>query len=130
MLKQGYDHFEVTRQEPKVDVCEKRYVFNAETSGKFSAGERCPAYRVPEAIATAVQHKQRRDDSRTAELISRGTPAAPVRMGVDGGMNDTFLAAVRSRGGPGGTIWTAAGTIPAHTQPPAEPAHSRPPEAP
>ena len=30
MLKQGYDHFEVTRLEPKVDVCEKRYVFNAE----------------------------------------------------------------------------------------------------
>ena len=23
MLKQGYDHFEVTRQEPKVDVCEQ-----------------------------------------------------------------------------------------------------------
>ena len=30
MLKEGNDHFEITRQEPKVDVCEKRYVFNAE----------------------------------------------------------------------------------------------------
>ena len=30
MLKEGYDHFEVTQQEPKVDVCEKRYVFDAE----------------------------------------------------------------------------------------------------
>ena len=30
MLKEGGDHFEVTRQEPKVDVCEKRYVFNAD----------------------------------------------------------------------------------------------------
>ena len=29
MLKEGYDHFEVTHQEPKVDVCEKRYVFDA-----------------------------------------------------------------------------------------------------
>ncbi|WP_163120510.1 hypothetical protein, partial [Acinetobacter pittii] len=26
---EGYDHFEVTRQEPQVDVCERRYVFNA-----------------------------------------------------------------------------------------------------
>jgi murein L,D-transpeptidase YafK len=26
MLKQGYDHFEVTHLEPKVAVCEKRYV--------------------------------------------------------------------------------------------------------
>ena len=30
MIKQGYDHFEVTRLEPKVDVCERQYVFNAE----------------------------------------------------------------------------------------------------
>ena len=29
MLKVGYDHFEISRQQPKVDVCEKRYVFNA-----------------------------------------------------------------------------------------------------
>ena len=62
MLKQGYDHFEVTRLEPKVDVCEKRYVFDAETSAKFSAADRCPAYKVPEDIAAAVRDKQRRDD--------------------------------------------------------------------
>jgi murein L,D-transpeptidase YafK len=30
MLKQGNDHFEVAHLEPKVDVCEKRYVFDAE----------------------------------------------------------------------------------------------------
>ena len=29
MLKEGYDHFEATHQEPKVAVCEKRYVFDA-----------------------------------------------------------------------------------------------------
>ncbi len=28
-LKEGHDHFAVTKAEPKVDVCEKRYVFNA-----------------------------------------------------------------------------------------------------
>ena len=33
MLKEGNDHFEVTRLEPKVDVCEKRYVFNAAAPG-------------------------------------------------------------------------------------------------
>ena len=122
MLKQGYDHFEVTKHEPKVDVCEKRYVFDAESSGKFSAADRCPAYTVPEAIASAVRDKQRRDDVQTAELINRGTPAAPIRMGVDGGMNQTFLAAVKSHGGAGATIRTAAGTIPPHVNPPGEPA--------
>ena len=55
MLKEGYDHFEVTRHEPKVDVCEKRYVFDAESSSKFSAADRCPAYKVPDDIVAAVQ---------------------------------------------------------------------------
>ena len=63
MLKQGYDHFEVTRQEPKVDVCEKRYVFDAESSGKFSAADRCPAYRVPDDLVAAVREKQQRDET-------------------------------------------------------------------
>ena len=119
MIKEGYDHFEVTHKEPKVDVCEKRYVFNAETRGKFSPAERCPAYRVPQEIASAVREKERRDDSQIAELVNRGTPVVPARMGVDGGMNPTFVSAVRSNGGPGSTIHTAAGTIPAHVNPPA-----------
>lgn len=120
MLKRGYDHFEVTRHQPKVDVCERHYVFDAESTGKFSPSDRCPAYEVPEEIASAVREKQRRDDVQTAELVSRGTPAAPVRMGVDGGMNPTFLAAVKNHGGPGAPIRTALGTIPAHVNPPAE----------
>ena len=118
MIKEGYDHFEVTRMEPKVDVCEKRYVFDAETRGKFSPTERCPAYKVQQEIASAVRTKQRKDDLQTAELISRGTPTAPVTRGVDGGMNPTFLAAVRSH--PGATIRTASGTIPSHVNPPGE----------
>jgi murein L,D-transpeptidase YafK len=120
MIKEGYDHFEVTRLQPKVDICEKRYVFDAESSGKFSPADRCPAYKVPEEIASAVREKQRRDDVRTAELSNR-TPAAPVKTGVDGGMNATFLTALKSHGGPGAVIHTAVGTIPPHVNPPHEP---------
>ena len=124
MLKQGYDHFEVTGLEPKVDVCDKRYVFNAETTAHFSAAEACPAYKVPEELAAAVRHKQRRDDILTAELISRGMPPAPASTGADGGMHASFLAAVKSHGGPGATIRTASGTVPAYVKPPAEPAQA------
>jgi hypothetical protein len=120
MLKQGYDHFEVTHREPKVDICEKRYVFDAESIGQFDPAERCPAYSVPEEIAAAVRDRQSRDDLLTAELISRGTPTVPATTGIDGGMNPIFLAAVKSRGGPGATIRTASGTIPAYVNPPAE----------
>ena len=58
------------------------------------------------------------DRELRAELISRGTPAVPVKTGIDGGMNATFLAAVKSHGGPGAPIKTALGTIPAHVNPP------------
>jgi hypothetical protein len=126
MLKQGYDHFEVTHLEPKVDVCEKRYVFGAESTAQFSPAERCPVYRVPERIAAAVRDKQRRDDIESSELINRGTPAAPITTGVDGGMHPTFLAAVRSHGGAGATIRTNSGTIPANASPPSEPTQAAP----
>ncbi len=130
MLKEGYDHFEVTRREPKVDVCEKRYVFDAESNGRFSPADRCPAYRVPEQIASAVREKQRRDDIQLAELINRGTPVAPSRAGVDGGMNKVFLAAIKGTKGDfidsDGRIAAfnpppkVPGTIPAHVNPPKE----------
>jgi len=123
MIKEGYDSFEITRREPKVDVCEKRYVFNAESSSKFSGADHCPAYRVPQDLVSQLRAKQHQDEAQTAELISRGTPVAPERTGVDGGMNPTFLAAVKSHGGPGALIKTASGTIPAHVNPPSEPSH-------
>lgn len=46
-LKTGYDHFEYTRQEPKVDVCEKRYVVNVaflDTPARVDPKGACPIY--------------------------------------------------------------------------------------
>jgi murein L,D-transpeptidase YafK len=101
MLKEGYDHFEVTRQEPKVDVCEKRYVFNAQGANgqplNFSPRGACPPYQVPQEIASAVYSKQRSDELQIAQLASRGTPTAPVRSGRDGGMHPTFVAKLQPR---------------------------------
>ena len=42
MLKQGYDHFEVTRREPKVDVCDRHYVFDAEIERQVQPGRPLP----------------------------------------------------------------------------------------
>ncbi|MGY4328950.1 murein L,D-transpeptidase YafK [Bradyrhizobium sp. LB7.2] len=64
MIKEGYDHFEVTRQEPKVDFCEKKYVFDATKAPDakrdpvFDASAKCPAYVIPEDIARAVREKE------------------------------------------------------------------------
>ena len=132
MIKEGYDHFEVTHQEPKVDVCERRYVFNAvppansSTSLNFSPRGQCPVYQLPEEIAAAVTEKKRRDEIETAELINRGTPVAPVKMATDGGMNPIFTAALQG-GRPiydrDGSITalmpvSAPGTIPPNVNPP------------
>src|SRR5262249_4363898 len=114
MIKQGYDHFEITHLEPKVDVCEKRYILDADSTDSFTPADRCPAYKVPEDIAAAVREKQRRDDIETAELVNRGISTVPLITGGDGGMNSTFLAAVNSHGGPGAVIQTA----PAYVNPP------------
>jgi murein L,D-transpeptidase YafK len=58
MLKEGHDHFEVTHLEPRVGLCEKRYIFETESTDS-SPTDRCPAYRVPGEIATPVREKQR-----------------------------------------------------------------------
>jgi murein L,D-transpeptidase YafK len=54
MIKEGYDQFELTRQVPKVDVCEKKYVFNrtAVDGGSFKASAACPASSVPASLAS------------------------------------------------------------------------------
>ncbi|HET7715861.1 MAG TPA: murein L,D-transpeptidase family protein [Bauldia sp.] len=71
-LKEGYDHFEVTRQAPTVEVCNKRYVFNADSGGKpFNAAGACPTYAVPDWIATAVAAKQASDNEKIASLSSK-----------------------------------------------------------
>jgi murein L,D-transpeptidase YafK len=121
MLKEGSDHFEITRQEPKVDVCEKRYVFNADAPQNFSAPAdgiklgtpwggfqsqqqnvslkfnptgKCPAYQVAPDVMAEVKAKQRQDDMQIAALSPR-TTAAPIKTGRDGGMHPTFLAKLR-----------------------------------
>jgi murein L,D-transpeptidase YafK len=97
MLKVGDDHFQVTHQEPKVDVCEKHYVFDAQSpdgSSKplsFSPSGRCPAYQVDPAIAGIANDKQRNDEYQLAQLISRDVPTVPLNNGTfDGGMNKVF----------------------------------------
>jgi murein L,D-transpeptidase YafK len=97
MLKEGNDHFMVTHLEPKVDVCERHYVFDAQPPANstkalsFTPSGRCPAYEVPQDIAGPALEKQKNDDYQLAELIKNNTPVAPVAMGTDGGMNRVFV---------------------------------------
>jgi murein L,D-transpeptidase YafK len=140
MIKEGYDHFEVTHQEPKVDFCEKKYVFDAAKppgatrDPVFEASAKCPAYVVPDEIASAVRSKQQADEAEFAKLVAKGTPVAKLNTGIDGGMNEVFASHVPggastglSDGGEGQGLSLAAmsmapGTIPPTVNPPRAPA--------
>jgi murein L,D-transpeptidase YafK len=145
MIKEGYDHFEVTRQEPKVDFCEKKYVFdaakppNATRDPVFDAAAKCPAYVIPDEVADAVREKQQEEAAETAKLVSKGTPVARINTGIDGGMNKVFAAKLPdgntglSEGGDGQSLSLLAlsrapGTIPSHVNPPKMPTLSQPEE--
>ena len=141
MIKEGYDHFEVTRQEPKVDFCERKYVFDAvkapdaKRDPVFDAAAKCPAYVIPDEVADAVREKQQEDQVETAKLISRGTPVARINTGIDGGMNKVFASKLPdgstglSEGGEGQglsllALSRAPGTIPSTVNPPRGPVTS------
>jgi murein L,D-transpeptidase YafK len=96
MLKIGNDHFEATHLELKVDVCNRRYVFdareppNASKPIVFDPAGPCPAFVVPPQIERAALEKQRADEAEYAQLVKDGAPVAPVYSGLDGGMNEVF----------------------------------------
>jgi murein L,D-transpeptidase YafK len=98
MLKIGNDHFETTQLEPKVDVCNRRYVFDAQAVPNspnplgFNPADKCPAFVVTRKIAGAALEKQRNDELEYARLLEDNVPAAPIYSGLDGGMNKVFLA--------------------------------------
>lgn len=54
MLKVGYDHFELTKRPPEVNVCETKYVFNQQADKPFSATNACPAMTTPAALEVAL----------------------------------------------------------------------------
>jgi murein L,D-transpeptidase YafK len=83
-LKEGSDHFEVTKAEPKVGYCGGQYTFNA-----VGGAPSCASIKVDPEIASLVAEKRQKDDAKVAELIQKGTPAIRVAY-ADGGQNPAF----------------------------------------
>jgi len=81
-LKEGWDHFELTKVPPKVDVCEKRYVFNAVTDGTFNASGQCPTYTYPDTLASAYQSLKSKDAIMLSSASTSGAPASPSILGL------------------------------------------------
>lgn len=105
-LKVGYDHFEYTRQEPKVDVCEKRYVVNVaflEEEARVDPEGACPIYQeLPLEKAPdppMIQEAGREPAVRKAESPSKKAPP-PMAFAPE----DTSSAATQATIGHGRTF--------------------------
>jgi murein L,D-transpeptidase YafK len=85
-LKEGSDHFEALRDEPKVAVCGRRYVFGG---ADVAQGNCTPA------IDPAVAQKSREDEQAVATLVEKGVQ--PIRLVYnDGGQHESFRTALGS----------------------------------
>ncbi len=84
----------------------------------------CPAYVVPEEIASLVRDKERNDELQFADLSRRNIATAPIKTNADGGMHPVFVEAVKKNQigvapqEPSFLVSTAPGTIPATVRPP------------
>ena len=91
-LKEGSDQFEVSKQETRVSICDRRYVF-----GQTPADGRvlrdglaaCPPLQEDQQLTALVAEKRKQDDAKVAELVASGVQ--PVRMiYADGGQHPEF----------------------------------------
>jgi murein L,D-transpeptidase YafK len=135
MIKEGNDHFEVTKAEPHVEVCEKRYVFdprapaNASTPLAFHPREKCPVYEIPESTWAAVKTKQANDERAFTEYVNKGVSTVAVKTGTDGGMHPVFLAklqgkplfSLQSLSSSSSDVKAPPGPLPANVSPPRAP---------
>lgn len=79
-LKVGYDHFELTRTQPKVEVCARTYRFNEQAlSGSFLPTGSCPETVTPERLAKLYADYQADYQVKFDRAVRRlgGVPAAP-----------------------------------------------------
>jgi len=119
MLKEGYDHFNATHREPKVAVCDKRYVFDAAAPDEsralsFNPKGACPTYQLDSTVADAVLDHRRQEQYKMAEYIASGVSTVPSRAGIDGGMNPVFQAKLSPFAGfdNNGRVFQVASTAP------------------
>lgn len=92
-LKEGYDHFEITKVPPKVDVCEKRYVFNqiAPEGESFRASGSCPAMSQPETLMSAYGEYQSQFSAAFDQAVGT-TGYSPPLASIQGIKEATLVA--------------------------------------
>ncbi|WP_374547845.1 L,D-transpeptidase family protein [Rhodoblastus sp.] len=90
-LKKGDDHFEATRKDVSVNVCNKHYIFGAQTDPNqpMDAAAPCPPLKYDSEVESKVAALARSEESAVAELVAKGE--RPVRLVYkDGAQHPAF----------------------------------------
>lgn len=99
ILKEGSDRFEITRQQPTVGYCGRRYVFGASNlPSDQDPLAACPPIETDATVAAAIEAKQARDEADVDALLA-SNPVIPAMSYIDGGMHPSFRA-ILERSGP------------------------------
>jgi murein L,D-transpeptidase YafK len=85
-LKEGADHFEVTKREVKVAACSGRYRFGNVTA---DSEEACSTPASDDPVSVAVRQKAQQDEQQVAELTRAGHKALK-RIYKDGDQHPSF----------------------------------------
>ena len=90
-IKEGYDHFEVSKREPQVAFCGRRYVFNASAAdgSRLDAAAACPPLQEDSDLKNLVAQKRATDDAKVAELAASGVKPIKIQY-ADGGQHPSF----------------------------------------
>jgi murein L,D-transpeptidase YafK len=90
-LKKGADHFEASKRDVSVNVCNKHYVFGAQADPgqPIDASAPCPPLKYDSEVETKVAAIERSDSAAMAEIVSKGE--RPVRLVYrDGAQHPAF----------------------------------------
>lgn len=97
VLKEGYDAFELTKRQPKVSVCGRRYVFNTQ----FQGGEpRDPIAACPATVSSPDDQLMAKiaAEKRRAEAAMAESKSTTLNAYVDGGMHPSFRSLLKKKG--------------------------------
>lgn len=86
MLKEGYDEFQITKTPPRVDVCEKRYVFNRKLpdGSTLSATGACPAPSADDTVKSAAYQSYHKNETAAFDAALADEKAAGAKASING----------------------------------------------
>ena len=70
-LKNGYDHFQITRKPPNVEVCNRTYIFDPQGASHFDASGPCPDYTLPPSLLASLKTLRTKENLKFQQAVAK-----------------------------------------------------------